>query len=51
MYPALGRSDSVLHWGEVSVPQGEEEEVDVPRRGGAGEAWHGGEEDVALERR
>ena len=41
----------ITGWVEVSVPRGEEEEVDVPRRGGAGGVWHDGEEDVALERR
>ena len=51
MCPALGRGECVLRWGEVSVPRGEEEEVDVPRRGGAGEVCHDGEEDVPLERR
>ena len=51
MCPVLGRGECVLRWGEVSVPRGEQEVVDVPRRGGAGEVWHDGEEDVVLERR
>ena len=46
-----GECGCALRWGDVSVPRGEEEEADVPRRGGAGEVWHDGEEDVALEKR